>query len=271
MMEQYTLRSRKLNITREPSELEKDIPDTEIVSIATGSTIYPAEVIVDTSEISANTTINHPSQCTTALDDISIETSSLSELRNPTIPTISLFPNMLPGIDELSQLPFGTDDIDWCNHNFISQEQRHEGKLNNLIDILKVPQHYKKNLLYMYIRNYDLVDDKCPRLKWMIYLLSQMVEKCDTALCPCSTRERLVTSYIWKDSMQLSRYQQTQNEVECTPPPIHHVTDNSKWNILTKIICTCAKATKKATIERRILRAVLHIGISRNDLDSLMK
>ena len=107
MRKQYTLRSRKLIITRDSSEPEKGIPDAEIASIATGSTIYPAEVIVDTSEIVVNTTINPPSQCTNVLDDTSLEASSISELRNPTIPTIPLFPNMLTDIDELSQLPFG--------------------------------------------------------------------------------------------------------------------------------------------------------------------
>ena len=123
----------------------------------------------------------------------------------------------------------------------------------------------------MHIRNYNLVDDKCPGFKRMVYLLSQMVEKCATVVCPGPTRERLVKNYIWKASMKLSRQQQTKNQVECTPPSIHHATTNSKWNRLTKIICTCAKTTKKSTIERRILRALLHVGMSRNDLDSLMK
>ena len=123
----------------------------------------------------------------------------------------------------------------------------------------------------MHIRNYDLVDDKCPGFKRMVSLLSQMVEKCATVVCPGPTRERLVKIYIWKASMKLSRQQQTKNQVECTPPSIHHATTNSKWNRLTKIICTCAKATKKSTIERRILRALLHVGMSRNDLDLLMK
>ena len=175
-----------------------------------------------------------------------------------------IIPRLVPPVAHLKSVSLRARNTPIPNHNqnstsYSKQDQDH---LNHLMDILRQPDYSKRELPSQVARKLStrLDEENLGRYRRLIHIGERMIKSMIEILCP-GPSQKLVT----KDILDIMTRKNS------TQPRLMNPSTNDMYEKFSNALCKCVKASKKNTVERRFLRAVLYNAVSnKSELHYLM-
>ena len=159
-------------------------------------------------------------------------------------------------------------------------EAKDDHMLRRIVDMLYLPEYYK-HVMPSYESRFlsDSIQQDIPsRYNRMVNFIVKCFEIITSSICPGpslhSLREgsinRLGHLFI-KKNMSKTKGSNEGSKQNKLSNKINDSVYEPKWDRLADVVCNCAKALKKGSIERRVSRAILYNGVTIGDFKKLLR
>lgn len=159
-------------------------------------------------------------------------------------------------------------------------EAKDDHMLRRIVDMLYLPEYYK-HVMPSYESRFlseSIQQDIPSRFNRMVNFIVKCFEIITSSICPGpslhSLREASINRLghlIIKNNKSKTKRSNEGSKQNKLSNKINDSVYEPKWDRLADVVCNCAKALKKGSIERRVSRAILYNGVTIGDFKKLLR